>query len=193
MTDTEPSGVVPRTRRWKGILLVASLALNLLIVGIVAAMGVKHGWGPPPAGIQQATLLRFARTLPAERKQEIWNVVRPEVHTVRPLWRDLRAARRHVRSALTADPFDENAFRQAHDRLLEVEAKVRDAIHPIYNKVATLLTAEERREFARWQARAERPWRKRDSTATGTEDDNAENAPSTSHGSPVSATQSPRQ
>lgn len=190
MTDTGPSSAAPRWPRWKGILLVASLALNLLVFGIVAAAGIKHGWGPPP-GAQQATLLRFARTLPAERKNEIWTAIRPELRSVRPHWRALRKARAEMRTALSAEPFDAARYRQAHDHLLEVETNLRKALHPVFDNVASLLTPQERHEFARWQAKAEMPWRKRDRDRSGREDDDAEEAPQGSQSDSMSVTQTP--
>ncbi|MGD9804642.1 MAG: periplasmic heavy metal sensor [Hyphomicrobiaceae bacterium] len=192
MTDIGPSSAVPsRWPRWKGFLLVASLAINLLIFGLVAAIGFKHGWGPPP-GVQQATLLRFARVLPPERRDEILTAIRPQLRSVRPFWRDLRKARSEVREALTAEPFDVARYRQAHDRLLDAEMKVRKAIHPLYDSLATRLTAQERREFAHWQARAERPWRKHHNKRSGREDEDGEDsAPQKSQATPAAATQAP--
>jgi len=191
MTDPGPSRETPSAwPRWKGILLVVSLALNLLILGLVTAAGIKHGWGPP-SGIQQATLLRFARTLPAERKKEIWNEIRPQLRATRPFWRELRKARADVRSALIAEPFDIARYRQAHDRLLDVEVKLRQALQPLFDKVATQLTAEERRGFARWQAEAEPPRRRRDREPSDREDDEQQEAPQKSQAAPVTVTQTP--
>jgi len=192
MTDTGPSRETPsHWSRWKGILLVVSLALNLLVLGLVAAAGIKHGWGPPPGSIQQATLLRFARTLPAERKKEIWDEIRPQLRATRPLWRELRKTRADVRSALIAEPFDVARYREAHDRLLDVEVKLRQALQPLFDKVATQLTAEERRGFARWQAEAEPPWRRREREPSDHGDDEQEKAPQKSQAAPVSVTQTP--
>lgn len=190
MTDTGPSSAAPRWQRWKGILLVASLALNLLIFGLVAAAGIKHGWGPPPS-VQQATLLRFARTLPPERKKEIWTAIRPELRLVRPHWRELRKARAEVRAALTAEPFDAARYRQAHDRQLEVEVGLRKALHPVFDSLATHLTSEERRQFARWQDKAEMPWRKRDRERSSREDDDRDLEPGDAQDAPASATRAP--
>jgi len=191
MTEIEPDRKPPsRWPRWKSVLLVASLALNLLIFGLVAAAGIKHGWGPPPS-VQQATLLRFARTLPAERKKEIRAIVRPELRAARPLWRELRQARADARSTMTAEPFDLAKYRQAHDRLLDIETKLRKALHPVYEVVATHLTPEERREYAKWQARAERPWHKHRHRRPAGDDDDGEDRPQNSQSTPVTVTQTP--
>ncbi|MGE0764920.1 MAG: periplasmic heavy metal sensor [Hyphomicrobiaceae bacterium] len=192
MTHTGPSSAAPRWPRWKGVLLVASLAVNLLIFGIVSAAGIKHGWGPPPS-VQQATLLRFARGLPAERKKQVWDVIRPQIRAIRPFWRELREARAVARAALTAEPFDVQRFRTAHARMLEAELNVRKAIYPLYDNVGTLLTPEERREYARWQSEHERPWRNRHHRTSGDRqgDDADDDPPQKSQAAPASVTPTP--
>lgn len=191
MTETGTSGTAPRWPRWKGILLVVSLAFNLLILGIVAAAGIRHGWGPPPGGAQQATLLRFARSLPAERKKEIWAAIRPELRSVRPHWRELRKARAEVRAALTTDPFDVARFQKAHDHLLDVEVKVRKELHPVFDDVASRLTPQERREFARWQLEAEPKWRRRKDRDHHHDNDDAEEKTQGAADAPSAATAQP--
>jgi uncharacterized membrane protein len=163
MTDVQATGAPGRAwPRWKGILLVASLALNLLVSGLFAAIGMRHGWPPsPPPGMPQATVLDFARQLPPERKREIWAAVRAERHALRPYWRGVRAAREDVRKALTAEPFDVESYRAAHDRLLEQEVQVRKAAHSLFENVARTLTPQERKAFADWQQKAERHWQQK--------------------------------
>ncbi|MEZ5818356.1 MAG: periplasmic heavy metal sensor [Hyphomicrobiaceae bacterium] len=174
MTDTGPTvATARRWPRWKGVLLVVSLALNLLVIGLVSAAGIRHGWHPP-RGASQATMLSFARTLPSERKREIWDAVRSERRALRPYWRELRQARADVRAALIADPFDVARYKAAHEQLLGVEIKVRRAAQSLYENVAVRLTAEERRGFAEWQARAERPWRRRGHKRPDAEDDSSD-------------------
>ena len=158
-----------RWPRWKSVLLISSLALNLLIFGLVTAVGIRHGFRPPH-GASQATVVSFARTLPGERKREIWSSVKTERRALRPYWRDLRRARAEVRDALTAEPFDITRYRMAHDKLLDAEVKVRKAAHTLYELVATRLTTEERRAFAHWQKKSERPWRRRAQQRQGDRD-----------------------
>jgi len=175
-------------------LLVASLAINLLILGFVATAGFRHGWRSPHSA-SQATVLSFARTLPSERRGEIWTSIRPERRALRPYWRELRQARAAVRAALTAEPFDLARYRASHDRLLDTEVKVRKAAHSLYELVATRLTPDERRAFAHWQQAAERPWRgrgHRGSDRDGDDDDGDASAPqSAPSGSPAAPSPKP--
>ena len=149
-----------RWPRWRSVLLVVSLALNLLVIGVVATAAVRYRLAPPPS-VAQATVYSFARTLPDERRRTIWDATRAERQALRPYRIELRRARAEVRSALAAEPFDLARYRSAHDRLLEAEVQARRAAHVLLEKVATRLTPDERRAFARWQPLAERPWRGR--------------------------------
>jgi uncharacterized membrane protein len=172
MTDTGPSDAAPRRwPRWKGILFVVSLALNLLVVGVVATAAIRHRLAPPP-GYSQATVVTFARTLPEPRRRELWNATRAERLALRPYRAALRQARAEVRSALVAEPFDVTRFKAAHERLLDAELGARKVAHLLFESVALRMTPDERRAFARWQPLAERPWRRqgfreRDADADG--------------------------
>lgn len=160
MTDTGPSAAAPRRwPRWKGILLVVSLALNLLVLGIVATAAVRHRLAPPP-GASQATVLNFARTLPDPRRRDLWEATRAERTALRPYRGELRRAREDVRKTLTAEPFDADRFKAAHAQLLEAESSARKAAQTLFETVVMRLTPDERRAFVRWQAMAERPWRR---------------------------------
>lgn len=162
MTDT-PSTATPAARwpRWKRILLVASLALNLLVIGIVATAAVRHGFAPPAQWAEQATIVSFARGLPEERRRLIWDATRADRQALRPFRAELRRARAEVRAELTAPSFDEARYKAAHERLLDAEVRARRAAHSLFETVARLLTPAERRAFAEWQQRGERPWRRR--------------------------------
>lgn len=200
MTDTRPPETGrshARARgwsRWRNVLLVVSLAINLLILGFVATAGFRHGWRPVHSAAQ-ATILSFARTLPSERRGEIWTSIRSERHALRPYWRELRQARAAVRAALTAEPFDLARYRASHDHLLDAEVKVRKAAHSLYEIVATRLTADERRAFAHWQQSAERPWRgrgqRRSDRHGDDEDGDASAPPSAPAGSPAAPSPKP--
>lgn len=160
MTDSGPSDAVPRRwPRWKGIVLVVSLALNLLVVGVVATAAIRHRLGPPP-GFTQATVVTFARSLPEPRRREIWESTRPERMALRPYRAELRRARAEVRRTLVAEPFDPARFRAAHERLLEAEVSARKVAHLLFEATALRMTPDERRAFAQWQPLAERPGRR---------------------------------
>ncbi|MGE0699147.1 MAG: periplasmic heavy metal sensor [Hyphomicrobiaceae bacterium] len=172
MTGTGPSAQTARRwPRWKGVLLVASLAVNLLVAGLVATAAIRHGLRPPFSA-SQATVLNFARTLPPERRREIWQSTREQRRALRPFWIELRRARADARAALTAEPFDPTRYKAAHTRLLEAEIAVRRGANGLFETVATRLTVTERRAFAEWQEQVEhRARRRRDAGREGRDGD----------------------
>ena len=180
MTDTAPpGGKIGWWTRWRSTILVVSLALNMLVLGIVTAGAVRHRlWPHPPAMV--ATLAGFARELPAARRSEIWKATSAERATLRPFRKELRGLRDTVRAALAAEPFDAARFSEAQERLMQGELRARRAAYALHAAIAMRMTPEERRAFAAWQPRAERwsRWRHRRGPPRGepADDDAAEAA-----------------
>jgi uncharacterized membrane protein len=159
---SSPAG--PPPRRWGKWLLIASLALNLAVVGAVAArfiMGPPHmrGWGPPPADMG---LMWFSRHLPAGSKK----MVRDNLKAARPEFRTLRDnvtdQRRIAADTLAAEPFDREAAKAALDKVGAIEAQLREKGVDVLLNTAGKLTPDERKLLAdKWKKRLDKP-RKRD-------------------------------
>lgn len=113
MSDTAPA---PKVRPWLRLLLAGSLALNLLVVGLVAGAawrfaGPGHDRGPPPTGVA------LIRALPPADRQALRDRIRAEA----PPDTDRRAEAESLARALEAKPFDRDALaaevaRQTHAR-----------------------------------------------------------------------------
>lgn len=163
MTDVAPPPSTGRRwPRWKSVVLVVSLALNLLIFGAVAAQIARHRFGPPPyLSSGHATLVSFVRTLPKDRRDALWTLTDGQRAELKTAWSDVRRLRVDVRTALAAEPFDRDRYKDLHARLLEAELQARRSAHVLFDRVAMELTAGERSAFAKWQPRAEKPWRRR--------------------------------
>lgn len=149
MSDaTQPSWFSPRTLRWA---LVASLALNVLIVGTVAGtlcFGPRGGHGP---GFKKGgMMLGFARTLPRERSDLIrqkFADAQPNMEAMRKGIRDARAA---VRAELLAETFDQAKFSAALDGVVQAETNVARARTALFGETVGQLTPEERRQLHDW-------------------------------------------
>ncbi len=163
MTDVAPTPPTGRRwPRWKSVVLVVSLAINLLIFGAVAAQIVRHKFGPPPyLSSGHATLVSFVRTLPKDRRDALWSLTAGQRAELKTAWSDVRRLRIDVRTALAAEPFDRDRYKDLHARLLEAELLARRSAHVLFDRVAMELNAVERSAFAKWQPRAEKPWRRR--------------------------------
>jgi len=163
MTDAGERGnaaAVRRAPRWMKIALVVSVALNLLALGVVAraAYHLRHQIGttePDSRGFQA-----FVGRLPADRRDEVRALIEPRRGEVRELRRSLREARDTVRDLFVAETFDTAAFRAAHTRMIEVEARLREKSQSIFPDIAEKLGVEDRRRLADWRERRER-WRER--------------------------------
>ena len=132
--------------------LIASLALNLILIGSVAGFLWRHfpafqagGFQPPP------TLLNYASTLPEQRFKALMTLTGEDRQKVRPLRQQLREAREEMVSALTAEPFDKARFQAAQERLLAADLKAREAVYQLYTAMAAQMTPQERRAFADWR------------------------------------------
>lgn len=148
----------PRASRRTRYALIASLALNLLFVGTIGGSIWAFRHHAPWSMSGANTHLRgFTATLPADRRFAVWRATREERRALRPLRKEVRAARAEARQALLAQPFDKQKFSAIQMRVLEVEVVARRASHQLYIAVADALSPEERVAFARW--RPPRGWR----------------------------------
>lgn len=161
MTATAPSAETapPRRGRWLRVALVASLALNLLVLGAAAAAVWRHRALAASSLGYSATLLGFAQKLPAPRRHEIWRGTSEERRGMQPLRAEVRAARQEWREALGSEPFDRERFARAQARVLEAENRARAEAQRLFLAIAGQLTREERASFLRWSAHHERPRR----------------------------------
>lgn len=155
LSPSPPRSGLPRGLRW---LLIASLALNLLVAGlVVGALAREGGPGarPRPA---ELSLGPFARALEPEDRRAVLRSLGDHRPDLRPLGRQDRAALfAEVMAALRAEPFDRAraaaALAEQSARVAEVERAVRDAL---LARLAAM-TAAERAAFAdRLEAELER-------------------------------------
>lgn len=153
MTASMPPTAEPRRpRRWLWIALLASLAINLMVLGVVAGAGLSWRYAAAAHGGFGPSLLGFVRQLPAERRTVIRRLTSAQREQVAPLRREARLARKEAARALLAEPFDKEAFRLANNRVNAVEARIRDSGVDLIIEVAAAMTAAERREFLSWRS-----------------------------------------
>jgi uncharacterized membrane protein len=170
-TPATPTTAAPR-RRWGRFVLVASLALNMLLIGASGAAMVRFSLAPPVASGVSTNLLEYVATLPDERRTAIWSATRNERRSLRPLRAEVREARVAWRASLAAEPFDRQRFADAQTRLLDAEMRARTEATRFFLEIAAQMTPAERAAFAKWGpatgAGPRRWWRDR---AGGVEDD----------------------
>jgi len=161
-----------RAPRWMWFLLTASLALNLLIVGVAggAAWKWRHGghWGKHGFG---GPMAKYVRTLPSERRAEIREVISEHFKNRRGQWKPVHAARDQVAESLKVEPFDRSGFEAAMTALREAEFSARKSMTPALAELAAKLTPEERLAFLKHQSRRHKWWRRRGEKRFGSDKD----------------------
>lgn len=142
---TQPPDAKRRPRRWLGIALGVSLAINLLLVGAIAGFALSHRGG----GGAFADGARLLRSMPPERRAEIRALFREARATIGPLRQDLRAARRAVALAARAEPFDARGLEAALTHLHARELAIREASRPLVLSLMAKLQPHERERVLR--------------------------------------------
>ena len=160
MTETGASAPARRQNpRWLWGGLLVSLALNLLLIGLIAG-GAWRRFRVDDFSSGTAQAARFVHRLPSERREQIRSAVREQLDRLRELRRAARVVRDGATKALAAEPFDLAAYTAAQDRLVAADAEIRAQGAKILTATANLLSTEERRALAQRMSRYEQ-WRDR--------------------------------
>lgn len=157
MTDASSLPQLATGSRRLKYALIASLALNLLIIGAVA--GTMYGFRKHPPRFGQGAredfgLMGLTHKLPEDRRKELRKQLRQERIGFRPLIDEIGAARRDAADKLSAEPFDKAALDAALANVGEKERALRQSAVGVFVSHAEQLTADERRTLSEW-------WRKR--------------------------------
>lgn len=134
-------------RRWGRILLVASLALNLAVIGIVAGavfMGGKKG------GHQRfdLTVGPLTRAMEPEQRDAVREALRESGAFERGERSAIRVDVAVLTATLRADVFDETAFREALNRQRARLQTAQDAMLDAVAASVTDMTPKDRAAFA---------------------------------------------
>lgn len=150
-----------RRGRW---LLIASVALNLVFIGGLAALWLKGPPGPWRGGASQTAfgLMKFSRELPEERR----DAVRRHLKEARPALKaaqvDLRQARVKAAEVLGSASYTADAMRAALDAVASTDNRLRAMGTDALMKAIGELTPEDRQKLAQsWTRRLEREQRRK--------------------------------
>jgi uncharacterized membrane protein len=161
---TLSSGPPPAPRsRWMRIALIASLALNLMILGALAGAAWRFR-SPSVANLQfgPANIMSYLSDLPSERRAVIWSDTAELRRQLGPSRRATRVARRELNGVMRSDPFDQAGFLEAQTKLIEAERLQRIQAAKLFASVAGKLTPDERRNFMQWREKRLPAGQKRD-------------------------------
>jgi uncharacterized membrane protein len=137
---------------WLGFVLVASLALNLFLGGIVVGGWVAGGgplparWEPGAGGLR--AFPRLVQALPPEQRAEAAAVLAEHRGEIRRRFIALHRARRDVFEAMTRETVDRAALEQAFAGLRERMTAAQAAVQEALIEVSISLPPEQRRALA---------------------------------------------
>lgn len=155
MSDTSPSPkTAPKPRRkgrWKTIALVVSLALNVFIVAFVLGQATRgyldDGRRPFDRGAHRVDWTEMVERLPPDARDEARQILRDSGDRMRDLGRELQRARDEAGRALLADPYNEEAAREAFAEVRDQTSEVQQLIQEGLLRLAAELTPQERRRL----------------------------------------------
>lgn len=160
MTTENGSETNVTRSRWLYPVLIASLALNLLVIGAATGAMWSHRHGHHRLAGERG-LLGFVRELPNERQSKIREVLEAEREKLKPLRETARAKWAETNEVLGTEPFDKDKYKAALDRMNEAQMQVRATITDAMVDLAARLTPEERRVLKEWRERKSRRWHRR--------------------------------
>ncbi|QIG49664.1 periplasmic heavy metal sensor [Nordella sp. HKS 07] len=148
--DTSPQGPFASWPHWTKLLLVASLAVNLLIAG---AAGMSYfaperieRWSG--ASFTQLLPRSFLTELPDERRREFLDLLKSRRDAFRESRQDMTAAAQRFADALERNPYDEAQVNAAIDDFTRLSNDMVDSGTLMTRQIIQKLTPVERSKLA---------------------------------------------
>ena len=138
-------------RRWRGVLLIVSLALNLFLVGLLVGGRLADWRQPGPVfgvGVGPGTVSRLLRELPDSARNDARAMFLERRPEIRRQMRALQEARSDAYRALTAEPFDQQGFADAMAAVRQRTASVQAEVQAVLIDLSGELDAETRARLA---------------------------------------------
>lgn len=159
MTAESPQPVCYGTPRWMIVVLVLSLAGNLLVIGgaIGAMWHFKRNHAYREAGMPPY-FGAFVARLPKEKRGKIKAIWRSQRANIKPLRDAAYSAHEAAFSEIGANPLDMEKLKSLYRTYSEARAKLRQARVEVIPQILALLSPEERKELVRLRKRSRR-WR----------------------------------
>ena len=155
------------TRRTLIVLLIVSGALNLFLVGIIAASVIAHWGGPeigPGPGPRTAfRLYRAVDELEEPQRSRARGLLEEKHPQIRAKIQAIRAARRDLRRRIRDGAVSPEAVESGFRRLKRARGEAQAALHALVRQIAESLTPDQRQRFYRQAYRPrgkKRKWRK---------------------------------
>ncbi len=132
--------------------LVASVCLNLVMIGIIIGAGFSHHYAHPKYHYKK----HFLQQLPDEKRKTVREIFKKHRTKRREHRKVIRQARQNVREILRSPDYSKDSFEKALTKLRELKFKLRKARDAMIIEVTSRLNLEERRAFKKTFRRGRR-------------------------------------
>jgi uncharacterized membrane protein len=150
---TERPPAAPSGGAWSRRILLISLALNLFFIGAWAALAWRHyaHWHGHGGPFTPATRIeRLAAALPQDDANKLRAEFKARAANVEATTAAFRAAQRHVRDTLRAEPFNLDALKSGMADARAARLKLDEALQDVIATASAAMTPEGRRRLADW-------------------------------------------
>lgn len=154
--DNGVVGTATPRRNWLRIALMASLALNLLFIGVVAGKAMRHG-GPFGWQHHGGPHGAFFRRIDEPRRTELRQVLEGDRAEIDGKRAEIEKLRQGVRDLIARDTFDATAVESAVAGVMAARMELRQGGTKRFIAALSRMTPDERRSFMK-----RRGWRGRD-------------------------------
>ena len=128
-----------RSWRWA---FVASLALNLLLLGVIGTWLWRSDSHSGPSALAEAVA-----TLPEPDRTTLGHLLDQRRDQGKALWDSLRQLRNAANEALSAEPYDPDKAATALDAMRDKSKELRDVVQGTVLEIMPKLPAEQRRKL----------------------------------------------
>ena len=136
--------------RWVGWALVASLALNLFLAGVIGVRFLREHWRETPERAMAGSfgpMGRIASSMPESSRAKVKAVMDTRQPEMRERSREYRRARTEAMQALSADAYDKSRAEAAFAEARRRADAMSELVHATMIEASSQLTAEERKAF----------------------------------------------
>lgn len=136
--------------RWIGWALVASLALNLFLAGMIGVRFWREHWRESPERAMAGTfgpMGRITGAMPESSRDKVKAVMETRQQEVRERGREYRRARTEAMQALSADAFDRSRAEAAFAEARRRADAMSEGVHAAMIEASSQLTPDERKAF----------------------------------------------
>jgi uncharacterized membrane protein len=130
------------------IALVASLALNLFLTGIVGVWAVRPLFHEPPPPSVGGMMDRMSRRVPEADRPILRQAFAKRQDEIGRLFQEIRQSQQAVRASLRAEPFDPAAYDAATERARQARAAIESVMQSATREAVMAMSHEGRERFA---------------------------------------------